>query len=69
MNLLTAKEVADILKISERSVRRFADRGEIPARRIGSMWRFVEKEITDWVLNVPVIDPITRKLRAERMSA
>lgn len=38
--VLTVKEAADLLRISEIGVRRLADQGEIPARRVGKRWRF-----------------------------
>lgn len=33
------KEVAGILGISEKTVRRLIKRGELPARRVGGVWR------------------------------
>lgn len=37
---LTADEVAAILGVSAQSVRRWAKKGELPAIRIGKLWRF-----------------------------
>ncbi|HSW31790.1 MAG TPA: helix-turn-helix domain-containing protein [Longimicrobiales bacterium] len=38
--LLSPVEVASILKVSERTVRRWAEEGRIPAVKLGSRWRF-----------------------------
>lgn len=37
--ILTTREVADLLKISERTVRDLCVRGEIRASRVGQQWR------------------------------
>lgn len=47
--LLTSRQVADRLTVSERSVRLKAELGEIPALRIGGLWRFWSSEIDEWL--------------------
>ena len=48
--LLTAEEVAQVLRMHERTVRRMASKDEIPgARRIGREWRFRRGEIEKFV--------------------
>jgi excisionase family DNA binding protein len=42
---LIAAEVAKLLRESERTVRRWADAGVLPAVRVGRRWLFEEKEI------------------------
>lgn len=49
--LLTIKEVADYLKISEEEVKRLVDAGEIPAYRIGDTFLRFRKEQLDAVRN------------------
>jgi len=44
-DVLSVKEVADLLRIGETSVRRLAASGELPGRRIGKRWRFSREEI------------------------
>jgi len=48
-NLLTVKEVADILKLHPRTVTKMARNGEIPAIRIGRVWRFDEAAVHGWL--------------------
>ena len=44
--MLTVKQVAAIVsETSDRTIRRQAERGELPAVRHGSQWRFPTKEI------------------------
>jgi len=47
--ILTLDEVAKYLKVSERTVYEWAQRGEIPAGKIGSGWRFKKSELEQWV--------------------
>ena len=47
--ILTVKEVADYLKINERTVYRMAAGDKIPALKVGASWRFKQKEIDDWI--------------------
>lgn len=48
-NVLTVQDVADMLKVCPRTVLNMANRGEIPASRIGHLWRFDENEILSWL--------------------
>jgi len=43
--LLTAKELADFLKLSEPTIYKLAAKGELPGFRIGDSWRFEMEEI------------------------
>lgn len=43
--ILTAEEVAVILKMHLKTVYKFANKGLIPCKRIGGMWRFRRSEI------------------------
>jgi len=43
--LLTAKETAEILRISVRTLYRWIDAGKVPAKKIGEQYRFVEAQI------------------------
>jgi excisionase family DNA binding protein len=38
--LLTLREAADVLRLSTRTMREYASRGEIEGRIIGGRWRF-----------------------------
>lgn len=48
---LKIKDVVDLLKVSESTVRRWLNEGKIPAYRINNQFRFNRSEIEDWVLN------------------
>jgi PTS system nitrogen regulatory IIA component len=47
--ILTIEEVAKYLRVSERSVYDWAQKGEIPSGKIGTVWRFKKTEIENWV--------------------
>ena len=47
--ILTIDEVAKYLRVSERTVYDWAQRGEIPSGKIGTVWRFKKSEIESWV--------------------
>ena len=46
---LTTSEVANILRVSDRTVQLLADKGELPAVRVGKRWRFTREVIRKWV--------------------
>ncbi|MDR2193682.1 MAG: PTS sugar transporter subunit IIA [Treponema sp.] len=48
-DILTIEEVAKYLRVSERTVYEWAQKGEIPAGKIGTAWRFKKTEIERWV--------------------
>ena len=43
-DILTAEEVAELLRIHPYTVRRLAREGKLPGFRIGGQWRFNRKE-------------------------
>ena len=47
--ILTIEEVAKYLRVSERTVYDWAQKGEIPSGKIGTVWRFKRAEIEQWV--------------------
>ena len=48
-DILTIEEVAKYLRVSERTVYDWAQKGEIPDGKIGTVWRFKKSEIEKWV--------------------
>ncbi|MDR1024304.1 MAG: PTS sugar transporter subunit IIA [Treponema sp.] len=48
-DILTLEEVANYLRVSARTVYEWAQKGEIPAGKIGMVWRFKKPEIEQWV--------------------
>jgi excisionase family DNA binding protein len=47
--LLTTQELADYLRINERTVLKLASLGELPGVRLGSQWRFRRTVIDAWL--------------------
>ena len=47
--ILTFDEVAAYLKAGKRTVYRLAQRGEIPAFKLGGTWRFRRSELDSWI--------------------
>lgn len=47
--ILTIKEVAEFLKVNERTVYRLAAAKKIPAFKVGNAWRFKKIEIDAWI--------------------
>jgi PTS system nitrogen regulatory IIA component len=48
-DILTIEEVAKYLRVSGRTVYDWAQKGEIPSGKIGTVWRFKRGEIERWV--------------------
>ena len=48
-DILTIEEVAKYLRVSERTVYDWAQKGEIPAGKIGTVWRFKKNDSERWV--------------------
>lgn len=49
LDIMTAKEVAALLRMSERFVQLAATRGDMPGVRIGRSWRFNRADILAWL--------------------
>ena len=47
--ILTAKELAKYLKLTEVTIYKYVKEGKIPARRIGSRWRFDKNQIDEFL--------------------
>ena len=47
--IMTVKEVAEYLKIAEKTAYRFAADKKIPGFKVGSAWRFKKTEIDKWI--------------------
>ena len=45
----TVRQVADYLSVNERTVYRMAERGELPAFKVGDAWRFRRQDIDGWI--------------------
>ena len=47
--ILTLKQVADFLKVTERTIYRLAGAKKIPAFKVGGTWRFSRADIDRWI--------------------
>ena len=45
--VMTAREVADLLKMPVSTIYQLARRGELPARRLGRTWRFLRPRLEE----------------------
>ena len=50
LEVLTLQEAALYLKISERTVYDWAQKGKIPCGKLGASWRFIKKDLEEWVM-------------------
>jgi len=50
--ILTVKELAEYLKIAEKTAYRLVAEGKIPGFRVGSSWRFRMREIDEWIKKI-----------------
>jgi len=46
---LTLQEVAELLKIKERTIYQWAQLGKIPCFKLGNAWRFDRDDIEVWI--------------------
>ena len=47
--IMTIGEVADYLKVTERTIYRLAGAKQIPALKVGGSWRFSKADIDSWI--------------------
>lgn len=48
---MTIEEVAKYFQVSKDSIYRLAQKGKIPASKLGNLWRFRKEEIDEWMKN------------------
>lgn len=60
--ILTIKEIADYLKVTERTIYRLAAAKQMPAFKIGGSWRFSRQNIDSWIKqqSIDSIDNISK---------
>jgi len=47
--ILKIKDVANLLKVGEKTVYSMAKKGELPAFKVRGQWRFSRKDIDEWI--------------------
>jgi len=48
-DIMTIREVADFLRLTEKTAYRLASEGKIPGFKVGGSWRFQRAEIENWI--------------------
>lgn len=46
---MTLKEVAQYLKLAEKTAYRLASEGKLPGFKVGGSWRFKKIDIEEWI--------------------
>jgi PTS system nitrogen regulatory IIA component len=64
VEILTPKEAASLLKISEYTLLDYARKGKIPGRKIANRWRFSKEDLMDWFY-APVLDALLKEAEDE----
>lgn len=54
--ILTIKQVAEYLKVTERTIYRLAAAKKIPAFKVGGTWRFSRADIDNWIKQQSSVD-------------
>ncbi|UCB51398.1 MAG: helix-turn-helix domain-containing protein [Deltaproteobacteria bacterium] len=49
-DIMTTRELAGYLKLHEITICKYAANGQIPAIRIGRVWRFDKEAIDEWII-------------------
>ncbi len=49
VQVMTSLEAADYLKMHVKTVCRLAKEGKIPAKKVGSEWRFLRRVLDSWL--------------------
>ena len=47
--ILTLKEVAEYLKLAEKTAYRLAAEGKLPGFKVGGSWRFKRADVEKWI--------------------
>jgi excisionase family DNA binding protein len=47
--ILTIREVAEFLKVTERTIYRLVAEGKIPSFKVGGSWRFQRVDLVQWM--------------------
>jgi excisionase family DNA binding protein len=48
-DVLTLEQLAELLQVDEKTVRKLATDGELPGRKIGREWRFSRQAVLGWL--------------------
>jgi excisionase family DNA binding protein len=48
-DVLTVEQAAELLQLSAKTLKRLAQAGRVPGRRVGNQWRFSRRTLMDWL--------------------
>jgi len=54
--ILTIRELADYLKLTEKTTYKLVAEGKIPGFKVGGSWRFKKEVIEAWISKSSIID-------------
>ncbi len=60
-DILTIREVAEYLKVTERTLYRLVQEGQLPAFKVGNSWRFRRDDLERWISKQARTTRTTRK--------
>ena len=65
--LLTVESVAHLFMVSSTTIRNWAKNGQLPAIKIGRLWRFRRADVEAWVVTPPAVErqPFTSSPQSE----
>jgi excisionase family DNA binding protein len=52
-SVLTLREAAGLLRVSQSALERLADEGEVPGMQVDGKWRFTRQALEDWLSTHP----------------
>lgn len=47
--VMTVAQAAELLQVDEMTVLQLAEAGDVPARKLGNVWRFSRRAVLDWL--------------------
>lgn len=53
--ILTLKEVAEYLKLAEKTAYRLAAEGKLPGFKVGGSWRFRRQDVQSWIESQKIV--------------
>ncbi|MBE8233355.1 MAG: helix-turn-helix domain-containing protein [Endozoicomonadaceae bacterium] len=56
--ILTLKEIATYLKLTDKTAYRLASEGKLPGFKVGGSWRFKREDIERWIENQKTIHTV-----------
>lgn len=61
--ILTLKEVAEYLKLAEKTAYRLAAEGKLPGFKVGGSWRFKQQDVATWIEDQKIHQKISKQGR------